>query len=283
MGRLIKAVSILSLLTILSLFAQDSSQTQKRHLPVAVTYRKALLTRSYVLQIQNSSNEGLNLWLQAKGKISQFLLPVGKTREFGWAQGYHFDANNLFRIGGDGYDTIISVMPNIELAPWRFSFPRDGGLGLSFSQSYIQEKLVGALKLPLKIDSSSIVQMSVKPAPQIIFREGSDKIYANVFLEASLVNGNLQFPIVTSASFIVYYDAVDRQLGVSQIKLENIDVKGFPKEYLDGANQIVNRAVTLLFSNKVILQLEDSWVLKIAKFFSLRTRVSDSRLEILIL
>lgn len=115
-----------------------SQQSQARPLLIAVTCRKSFFEGSYVLQIRNSSNEKLNLWLQAKGNISSFLLSAGKMVEFGWAQGYRFDANNLFLIGGSGFDTIRQVMPNIELSPRRIGFSKDGGLAFSLSESFLQ-------------------------------------------------------------------------------------------------------------------------------------------------
>ena len=184
MIHILKKVHFLLLLVVLTFFANDTLQSQGKTIPVKVSYRKAILTRSYVLQIQNISNETLNLWLQAKGKISTFNLPPGKRINFGWVQGYHFDANNLFLIGGNGYDTLRYVMPNVELSPWRVTFPKGGGLALSFSQSFLQDQLAKRLKLPMTINSSRFLRISIDQTPNIVLKEGTDRIYLNVVINA---------------------------------------------------------------------------------------------------
>src|SRR5208283_593616 len=119
-----KTASIIFLLAVSIFYTNDSLQSQTKPLPITVRCRESTFEGSYVLQIQNSSNEKLDLWLQAKGKISPFLLPAGKMVEFGWAQGYKFDSNNLFLIGGNGYDTTKGLMPNVELSPIRITAPK---------------------------------------------------------------------------------------------------------------------------------------------------------------
>jgi hypothetical protein len=283
MRHILKTVSILSALATFALFANDSLQSQQRPLPVGVTCREAILSRSYVLQIQNSSNQALDLWMQAKGKISSFLLPAGKMVKFGWAQGYHFDANNLFLIGASGYDTIKQVMPNTELSLWRIDFPNDGGLALSLSQSFLQNQLSKYLGLPIKENVSGVLEIALSQAPEIVLTEGSEKIYADAILQASLLSNKLHFPIAAKVSFIPLYSPGNGRITASQIAVENIDVNALPREWLDVATQIVNKMLPALFAKVVIYQLDKSQS-RIAKLVNLRSvRVSDRRLEILIL
>ncbi len=278
-----KTASIILLLAIISLFVNDSLRSQTKPLPIIVTCRESTFKGSYVLQIQNSSNEKLNLWLHAKGKTSPFLLPSGKMVEFGWAQGYKFDANNLFLIGGSGYDTIKQVMPNVELSPWRIGFSKDGGLAISLSQSFLQKELPKYLKLPIKESASTAVEIELNQMPQIVLKEESDRIYSKAILQASLLSGKLHLPIVAEVSFIPSYIPDNGQIIASQIKIENIDMSVLPKEWLDDATQIVNKILPILFAKYVVYQLEKNWQLKIAKAMGLRTKVIDGRLEIIFL
>jgi hypothetical protein len=272
------------LLAIFTLFVYGSLQSQNKPLPVNITCRKALITRSYVLQLLNTSNETLSLWLQAKGKTSPFILRGNKMLEFGWAQGYHFDANNLFLIGGDGYDTIKQVMPAIELSPWRIGLSKDGGgLNVSFSKSFLQDQLAKHLKLPIIQKASNALEISLDQMPQIVLEEGSDRIYANVTFQASIFSKVGPIPLAASVSIIPFYNQATGKFGVTQIKVENIDMNLLPKEWFDQATQIVNQILPIVFAKYVIHQLEQKWLINIGKVVDLRTKIIDGRLEIIIL
>ena len=170
---------LVTFLFVLFEFCDYNVYSQGRQLPLTINCRQAIITRSYVLQIQNNSSEKLNLCLQAKGKTSQFSIAAGKSENFGWVQGYHFDANNLFRIWGDGYDTIKYKMPNTELSPWRIRFPDDGGLAISLSQIFVQEQIDKHVKLPIQLNTNKIIGIYLNQVPQIIFIEGSDRRLVN--------------------------------------------------------------------------------------------------------
>lgn len=278
-----KTASTIFLLAVSIFFTNDSLHSQTKPLPITVSCRESTFEGSYVLQVHNSSNEKLDLWLQAKGKISPFLLPAGKMVEFGWAQGYKFDANNLFFIGGNGYDTTKGLMPNIELSPIRITAPKDGGIGLSISQSLLQSQLPKNLQLPIKEKYSTVFEVEINQVPQIKLIEGSDKIYINAILQTSLFSTKAHIPIAVSISSIPFYTPATGQLGVTQIRVESININLLPKEYLDAITQLVNDILPFVFNKYVIVQLEKKWQLKLAHFASLRTRVNDGRLEILIL
>lgn len=273
-----KAISIISLFVIFTLFANDSLQSQNKPLPVAITIRHAFNNRSYVLQIKNSSNEALNLWLQAKGTRSLFLLTVGKLVEYGWTQGYHFDANNKFFIGGDGYETIKDSMPNVELSPIRIQHRKEGGFKLSFSQYYVQQKAKD-FKLPIKKTLSS-VELEINQVPQMELKDESNRMYAHCILEASVAGGKIPAPIYATLSFIPEYIPATGQLVASQIQIEKIDRGIFPQQYVDEATNLVNALLPFVFSNYVIYQL-DKTLLTFAKLFKVRyATVRDGRLEL---
>jgi hypothetical protein len=282
MIHFIKTTFILSLFIGITVLSVDSLHSQTKSIPITVTCRESFLKGSYVLQIQSLSNDKLNLWLQAKGKTFQFLLPAGKMIEFGWAQGYKFDANNLFLIGGSGFDTIKQEMPNTELSPWRIGFA-DGGLALSLSQSFLQTRLPKYLELPVKENISHNFYVAINQVPQIILKEGSDRVYSNAILEVSITSLNLHVPVVASVSFVPFYVASTGQIIASQIKVENIDMNVLPKEWLDETTKIANNVLPVLFAKYIFYQLEQKWLLKVAKAVHLRTKVIDGRLEIIIL
>ena len=280
----------LSLFTIIAVFPTDSLSSQIKTPPISVSSRKSFLQGSYVLQIQNSSNEDLDLWLQAKGKTTQFALSAGKMKEFGWAQGYKFDANNAFLIGGKGYNPISKRMPENELSPWRIGFSKEGGLSLSLSQSFLQNRLPKYLDLPIKEKPTRYLEISLSIIPKIILNEGSDRIYTDATLKGSLFSGKARFPIVASASFIPSYVPASGEVTATEIRIENIDVKIpntdmsiFPKEWLDETNRFVNNIMPALFSKYVIYKIEKKWIQKLAKSANLRTKVIDGRLELIIL
>lgn len=282
MSHKAKTAFILSLLSLLTLFANESLRSQNRPIPITIGIRRAIITRSYVLQIQNSSKDSLNLWLQAKDQIFPFLLPVGKMKEFGWRQGFHFDAKNLFRIGASGYDTLTSMMPDSELAPWRIDFPKEGGLGLSFSQSYLQDQAKN-LKLSFKKELSPAVEITLNQVPEIELKEGSDRIYANLIFQASLFSRNLNVPIVARISFIPFYDPTSGQITTSQIRLEGIEINPLLSEYLKQITQTVNDILPI-FSNRYVIRQLSKTEMMFAKLGNMRdARVIERRLEFSIL
>lgn len=57
----------------------------------------------------------------------------------------------------------------------------------------------------------------------------------------------------------------------------------FPKEWLDEAKRFVNNIMPILFSRYVIYKIEKEWLKKLAKAASLRTKIIDGRLELIIL
>lgn len=137
--------------------------------------------------------------------------------------------------------------------------------------------------MPIKENLSNYFEIALNQIPQIILREGTDRIYANAILEASLFSSNLQIPIVADISFIPSYTPATGQISASQIKVENIDMNILAKEWLDVATEIVNKLLPTLFAKYVIYQLENKWVIKMARVVNLRTKVIDGRLEMIIL
>ncbi|MGD1046650.1 MAG: hypothetical protein ABR936_15185 [Bacteroidota bacterium] len=281
--KILKVRWLFFILATLSFLTNEFLQSQTKPLPIVVTCRKSLLGGSYVLQLQNTSIEQLNIWLDAREKIATFLIPAGKMKEVGWAQGFRFDANDLFFIGADGYDTIRQSMPNNELSSIRVGFSKDGGLTINLSQSFLQYLLPKIFELPIKITSSNVLEVSINDMPQIILEDMSDKIYANVVIQVIPFSSKVHIPINTSVSFVPFYIPSTGVLGVSQIKVENIDIVALPKEWLEEVTKIINNLIPIWFSKLEIYQL-DKTVLKYCKFFSVRQiSIHNRRLEIILL
>jgi hypothetical protein len=279
----LKARQVIFILIFFSFLTNDFLQSQTKPIPVVVTFRKSLLGGSYVLQLQNTSNEQLNLWLDAREKIFTFLIPAGKMKEIGWAQGFRFDANDLFFIGADGYDTIRQAMPNTELSSCRISFSKDGSLTINLSQSFLQDLLPKFLELPIKETYSNVLEVAINDIPQIILRDRSDRIYANVAIQVTLFSGKVHIPINTNCSFVPFYIPSNGMLGASQIKVENIDINALPKEWLEEVTNIINKLLPIWFSKLEIYKL-DKTTLKYCKFLNVRQiSVHNGRLEIILL
>jgi len=275
---------------LVALVAHEPLHSQTKPLPVSVTCRKSFLQGSYVLQIQNTSNEQLRLWLQAKGKISPFVLPAGKMEEFGWAQGFRFDANNVFAMGADGYDTLKQRMPNGELNPFKIDFAEDGSLAISLSQSYLQERVPKFIKLPIKQRASNIFEISLNQIPQIILEDGSERIFSDATLQASVMSGRLRFPVVASVSFVPSYSPSTGEISATQIKIENIDVNVpnsdiglLPQDWREQVSQVINNILPVVFAKFVFYKIEKNWLKEILNAVNLRTKVVDGRLELIIL
>lgn len=274
---------VILILAFFSFLANDFLQSQTKPIPVIVTCRKSLLGGSYVLQLRNTSNEQLNLWLDAREQKSTVLIPDGKMKEIGWAQGYRFDATDLLFIGGDGYDTLRQAMPNTELSACRIDFSKDGSLTLNLSQSFLQDLLPKFLKLPIKETYSNALEVAINELPQIDLRDRSDRIYANVVIQVTLFSGKVHIPINTIFSFLPFYVPSTGILGASQIKVENIDINALPQEWLEEVTKIINTLLPIWFSKLEIYRL-DKTTLKYCKFFNVRQiSVHNRRLEIILL
>lgn len=263
------------------IFATKPIPIQANSIPINISCRESLLQGSYVLIIQNISNNDLKLWLKGKNKTTDFLLRARKTQEFGWAQGFKFDANNQFSIGSDGFDTIHQSMPEKELSPWRIGFG-NGGISISLSREYLQTKLTKNIKLPIR-KANKILTIELQQPPTIILKENSERIYADVTFYTKYFNNILTVPINTTVSFIPVYINTSGQLWASQINLEKINMNGLSNDALNNVKQSVNLMLQELFSDHIIYQIEKKWLLNIAKVLNLRTKVEDGRLEILIL
>lgn len=235
------------------------------------------------MQLQNISTEQLNIWLDAREKIATYLIPAGKMKEIGWVQGFRFDDNDNFFIGGSGYDTIRQTMPNTGLSACRISFLKDGSLTINLSQSYIQGLLPKFLELPIKRTYSNNLEVAITDLPQIILKDRSDRIYANILIHVTLFSGKINIPMNVILSFVPFYVPTKGSLGASQIKVENIEINAVPKEWLEEVTNIINQLLPIWFSKLEIAQL-DKTTMKYCKFFNVReVNVHNGRLEIILL
>jgi hypothetical protein len=255
-----------------------SLRPQDKLIPVSVTCRKSLLQGSYVLQIKNTSNTPLQLWLQAKGRTTNFLLPAGKTEEFGWAQGYRFDARNLFLMGGEGYDSLRQRMPDVELNPVKVDLSREGGLSVSLAQSYLQDHLPKYVRLPIRAIPSGSLEFSLEEFPEIILNDGSERVFTYAIIQTSLLSGKVCVPLKVGVSFIPSYTPSTGEVIASQIQVENIDVNVpgsniglLPADWREQATKTLNGFLPMVFSQFVIYKVEKEWLINDNYYFRLAT------------
>ena len=271
---------LLIIVAFFALFSTSFPQLQTQQLPVVVTCRKSFFGGSYVLQIQNTSVSQLKIWLEAKERIATFLIPADRMINVGWAQGFQFDANDIFFIGSDGYDTLREAMPSTELSAKRIGFSQDGSLTINLSQSFLQNQLSKYFKLPIIQNFPRIVDLEVNQMPQIILRDGSNRIYANVVLQSLTFSGKVRIPINVTVSFVPYYIASTGIIEASQINVDNININGLPQQWFTQVTNIINQLIPIWFSNVQLFQI-DRTALKYCKFLNVRQiNIQNGRLVI---
>ena len=271
---------LLIVVAFFALFSTSFPQLQTQQLPVVVTCRKSFFGGSYVLQIQNTSASQLKIWLEAREKIAAFLIPVGRMIEIGWVQGFRFDEGEAFFIGADGYVTLRETMPSTGLSAIRIGFLQDGSLTLNLSQSFIQNQLSKYFKLPMIQNYPRIVELEINEMPQIILRDGSNRIYANVVLQSLTFSGKVRIPINVIVSFVSYYIASTGIIAASQINVDNININELPQQWFTQITNIINQLIPIWFSNVQLFQL-DRTTLKYCKFLNVRQiSIQNGRLVI---
>lgn len=261
-------------------FSTGYPQLETKQLPVVVTYRKSLFGGSYVLQIRDTSASPLKIWLDARGKIATFRIPAGRMKEIGWVQGFRFDANDIFFIGADGYDTLKQAMPGSELSAVRIGFSKNRAFTINLSQSYLQKQLAKYLELPLKQKYPKIGKIEINEMPQIILRDRSNRIYSNVVLLVIVFSGKVRIPINVTVSFVPSYIRSTGVIMASQINIDHINIAQLPENWFREVTTFINQLLSIWFSKVQIFQLDKN-MLKYCKFFSVhKISVNNGRLEI---
>ncbi|OGU65972.1 MAG: hypothetical protein A2499_16130 [Stygiobacter sp. RIFOXYC12_FULL_38_8] len=267
--RYIKSKLIFTVFTVLVLFSTCIAQSQTKPLPVQVTCRKSLLGGSYVLQIRNTSPLPIEIWLEAREKYATFIIQAEKMKEIGWVQGFRFDANDVFFIGSNGYDIIRQTMPSNELSEVRVDFLNNGALTVNLSQTFLQKKIAKSLKLPINKKYQGIIEIEMSKVPEIILKDRSDRIHANVLLQTITFSGNVKIPIKASISFLPSYISSTGEILASQINVDDININGLQNKLSSEATNIINGLLPIWFSEIRIFQL-DTTTLKYLKFLNVR-------------
>jgi len=264
-----KIILIFSVVVIITSFSNGFAQSETKPLPVQVTVRKSLLGGSYVLQIKNTSSLPLEIWLEAREKYATFNIPADKMKEIGWAQGFRFDANDVFVIGSNGYDIIRQTMPSNELSEFRVDYSNNEGLTVNLSQSYLQKQISKSSKLPINKNYHKIIEIELNEIPQIILKDGSDKIHANVRLQTKTFSGKVKIPINASISFMPYYNSSTGELLASQINVDDMNINSLPNNIFSDVTNIMNSLLPIWFSEMRIFQI-DNTTLKYLKLLNVR-------------
>ncbi len=275
-----KIIFIFSVVVIITSISNSSAQPQTKALPVQVAYRKSLLGGSYVLQIKNASSEPLEIWIESREKCATFNITADKIKEIGWAQGFRFDENDVFVIGSNGYDIIRKTMPSNELSDIRLDFSNNGGFTLNLSQSFLQKQIAKSLKLPINKKYQNIIEIELNEVPQLILKEGSDKIHANVRLKTITFSGKVIIPVNASISFMPYYNSTTGEIFASQINVDDMNINGLPNNIFSDVTSIINGLLPRWLSEMRIFQI-DKTTLKYLKLLNVRQmNVQNRRLVI---
>lgn len=258
----------------------DDLSSQIKPLPIKTNVRKSFFGGSYVLQVHNTSDNEITLWLGAKEKTESYMLQTGESKDIGWAQGFRFEANDAYFLWADRCDTIRQMMPSDELSQWRLQFTERGGFVLNLSQSYVQNRLQEEVKIPFEQSYSNNLCVAIENYPQVIFRDGSNRIFAEVPITTKWFRTSPKVLIKTTISFVPIYEPSSGKVFATDLQINNIDINLVPKEWLSNFKDIINQLLVVLFKPFVIFQLDKS-ILKYAKFFKVREMiVHDGRLEI---
>jgi len=230
--------------------------------------------------VQNTSDNEILLWVEAKEKIDNFKLQPHGSKDIGWAQVFRFDANDAVFLWSEGYDTLRLMMPGNELSPWRLRFAKEGGLLLSLSQSFIQDRVQKEIKPPIEQSYSNIVRASVTEVPQIILRDGSNRIYAEVPITTYWFNTSMKVIVKTRVSFVPEYQQSDGKFFATNLQLDDVNIDLVPQQWLSDLKSLINQLLIRIFKPVEIFQLDKS-LLKYARFFNVRgVIVHDGRLEV---
>ena len=268
------------LLSLFVFLANIHSQSLTKQVPIETSFRKSFLGGSYVLQVVNTSESALVIWLDARGKADYFTLYPGTMKSIGWAQGYRFDANEIFFIGAEGYEIFRGSTPSAEINEIRYGFTDNGALTINLSQTYLQRQLPNYISLPIKVKHPKIAELKVNEMPQIVFVDRSDKIYAQVDIVATVFSGKVDIPIKTIVSFVPSFNRSTGAIEASQIYVDNLTIENLPEEWFTEIKNFINNLTTALFSKVQIHQLDEK-TLKYCNFFNVRQiTVNNRRLQI---
>ncbi len=261
-------------------YSTGFSQSQSKKLPIEVTCRKSFLGGSYVLQIKNTSTAPLNIWLTAREKYAEYTILPASIKDIGWVQGFRFDENDVFFIGSDGYDTLKQVMPSTGLHDIRIDFADNGALTVNLSQTELQKVANKYLKVPFKQSYPNFADFEITEVPQILLKNGSNKIYLNAVIHVVIFSGKVNIPVNIAGSFIPYYIPSTGAVMSSQLTLENINISNLSGEVFDKVKSIVNELVPIWFSNLQLYKVNNT-ILKYCKFFNVhKISVQNNRLVI---
>ncbi|HMD67351.1 MAG TPA: hypothetical protein VKF42_00635 [Chitinivibrionales bacterium] len=185
--------------------------------PVIITFRVASLDASYVAQIRNNSpSDTLNLWFSALGKKSSFVSLPKTVKEIGWAEGYRIAANNSVSVGGEKFATLKCVPPKEVLAGIQICWT-DDGLGLSFSQQFLQSE-ANALYKPIRKQWLQVFTAELTNAPEILLNENSDRLFAKAKISISFLTSALSYKVFVDASGVPYYSPESKGIYLNNIQ-----------------------------------------------------------------
>lgn len=253
---------------------------QSKQIPLNISIRKSFFGGSYVLQVKNDTSVTLALWVEAKEKRYEFVVEPGRTKDIGWAQGLRFDANDLFCISGNGFDTLCQTMPWDELSPLRISFSLNRGLVLNLSQSYVQRLVPQRVSLPIRRKYGSIMEVSVTEYPQIVLQDGSNKIFSKIVFHTRWFSSNIELPLNVTVSFVPQYEPSKGVLFGSQVNIDEMGMLLIPQETMNELRAIINQLVPDIYDRIEVFKLDKDYFRYARKYSVRKVLVRDGRIEI---
>lgn len=259
------------------------AQNLSKQLPLEVSFRKSFLGGSYVLQLKNTSDSLLNIWIDARDKKAFFKLRPNVMKSIGWAQGFRFDANDIFVIGADGYNIFKGTMPSEEINEFRIDFSKNGGVIISLSKSFIQKQISEQIKLPIKEKIPNIAQFEINQMPLIFFQDNSNKIYVKIDLQTFIFSGKIKLPVKIITSFVPNFNPSTGEVIASQSYIEELGIENLPENLFKDLKNLMNEIILRLFSEIVVFKL-DKTILKYCDLLNVRNVIiKNRRLQIEIL
>ena len=85
--------------------------------PIECSRREAALASGFVVEIENTSEQTISLWIESGDQRDSFSLGPGETETFGWLKGYQFGENSSFAVGGEGFSTKRYSLSELPATP----------------------------------------------------------------------------------------------------------------------------------------------------------------------
>lgn len=108
---------IFGLLVAIAIAASFAGCTQKKDLPITVSFRKAMLDSSLVAQFHNNSDVSIKVLVKIENRTTkeikqgEIIVPAKGKEEIGWAEGWRFVPGEAIEINHADYRNMKVIVP----------------------------------------------------------------------------------------------------------------------------------------------------------------------------